>query len=230
VSRYLALAEQNSSSEDQKGFRISSKINLIFIILILLSAVPIAIGFIGIFDQFTQPTILYTTMSGNYDAEYTISLEANSIYYITITPSEAGMIRDFIGELSFVKDNVEVYHDTIQKPSDSIGRGITFTFNPFIPDMEGFYIINCTITYTDNNYPFYIKMQRATEIAQITGYSGEEILGVGMIIFLAVMVLLIIVSLIARVQHVIRRRKLADQPEQPQSNFIWESKDGNEGS
>ena len=73
-------------------------------------------------------------------------------------------------------------------------------------------------------------MQRAAGIAQITGYSGEEILNVGMIIFLAVIVLLIIVSIIARVKYAIQLGRFSAKPEQHQSNFVWKSKDEKEDS
>lgn len=224
------MGKKNTSSEEQKGFRIAGKLNLFFIILISLSAVPIAIGFIGIFDQFTQPIILNTTITGSYDAEYTINLESNSIYYITISQSDLGTTGDFTGILSFLKGTEEIYHDSIQHTIRDGQKGMTFAFNPFVSDTEGAYIINCTITYTDITYPFYIKMQRAAGIAQITGYSGEEILNVGMIIFLAVIVLLIIVSIIARVKYAVRLGRLSAEPEQQQSNFVWKSKDEKEDS
>ena len=86
------------------------------------------------------------------------------------------------------------------------------------------------MTFPSSFQTFYLKMQRASEITQITGYSGEEILNVGMIIFLAVIVLLIIVSLIARVKHTIRLGKLSAKPGQHQSKFSWKSKDENEDS
>jgi hypothetical protein len=174
-----------------------------------------------------QQNIVYTTMTGQFDAEYTINLESNTIYYISITPGRTMVTREFTGELYFFKDSVEIYHDTTQKPTDSIGKGILFAFKPFIPETEGSYIINCSITYSDNMFPFYIKMQKAAGISQITGYSGEEILGIGMIIFLALLVLLIIVAVFARVKWATRLGKLASKSEEPQNKFVWSSKDEN---
>jgi hypothetical protein len=165
------MNKQNSSSDEKVRFRLPKKINLIFIILFIIPVFPIAIGFIGIFDQISQPDIVYTTMTGQFDARYTIDLESNTMYYITITPGKTMVTREFTGELYFFKDSVEIYHDTTQKPADSIMRGMVFTFKPFISETEGSCIIDCSITYSDNMFPFYIKMQKAAGISQITEYS-----------------------------------------------------------
>jgi hypothetical protein len=221
------MNKQNSSSDEKVRFRLPKKINLIFIILFIIPVFPIAIGFIGIFDQISQPDIVYTTMTGQFDARYTIDLESNTMYYITITPGKTMVTREFTGELYFFKDSVEIYHDTTQKPADSIMRGMVFTFKPFISETEGSCIIDCSITYSDNMFPFYIKMQKAAGISQITGYSGEEILGIGMIIFLALLVLLIIISIFGRVKWATRLGKLASKSEEPQNKFVWSSKNEN---
>ena len=221
------MEKQNSSSEEKVRFRPSKKIGSIFVILLIIPVVPIAIGFMGIFDQMGQQNIVYTTMTSQFDARYTINLESNTMYYITVSPSDRMIVGDFSGELYFFKDSVEIYHDTTQKPSDLVIGGISFAFKPFIPETEGSYIIDCSITYSDNIFPFYIKMQKAAGISQITGYSGEEILGIGMIIFLALVVLLIIVSIFARVKWGIRLGKLASKSEEPQNKFVWSSKNEN---
>ncbi|MHA1542862.1 MAG: hypothetical protein ACTSQH_07785 [Candidatus Hodarchaeales archaeon] len=221
------MKKQNSSSEEKVRFRLSKKIGSIFVILLIIPVVPIAIGFMVIFDQMGQQNIVYTTMTGQFDARYTINLESNTMYYITVSPSDRMIVGDFSGELYFFKDSLEIYHDTTQKPADLIIGGISFAFKPFISETEGSYIIDCSITYSDNIFPFYIKMQKAAGISQITGYSGEEILGIGMIIFLALLVLLIIVAVFARVKWATRLGKLASKSEEPQNKFVWSSKDEN---
>ena len=221
------MSEHDSS---KTKFHITGKINVFFIILILLSAIPIAIGFIGIFNQFTQPVILHEGMRDNYDLLDTIDLESNCIYYITIAPRDPVTAGSFTATLKFLTGTEEVYRNSIEYTIPAGQQGIILSFDPFISDIGGSYIIDCTMTFPASFQTFYLKMQRASEIAQITGYRGEEILQIGMIIFIAVIVLLIIVSIIARVNYGRRMGKLAAKPEQAQSKFVWKSKDGNEDS
>ena len=221
------MSKQDSS---KTKFHITGKINVFFIILMLISAVPIAIGFIGIFNQFTQPVILHEGMRDNYDLLDTIDLESNCIYYITVAPLDPVSAGSFTATLKFLKGTEEVYLNSIEYTIPAGQKGIILSFEPFISDIEGSYIIDCTMTFPASFQTFYLKMQQASEITQITGYSGEEILNVGMIIFIAVIVLLIIVSIIARVKYAIRLGRLSAKSEQPQSKFVWKSKDENEDS
>ena len=221
------MTKLDSSSEEKGKFHITGKINIFFIILMLLSAVPITIGFMGIFDQFTQPIILHEGITDNYDALYTINLDGNSIYYITVAPLDPVTAGIFTANLRFFKGTEEVYQHSIQYTIRAGQKGIIWAFNPFISDIEGSYIIDCTMTFPASSHPFYLKMQRAAGIAQITGYTGEEILEVGMIAFIAVIFGLILVSLIARVKYAIRMGRLSSKPEQSQNKFVWKSKEGN---
>jgi hypothetical protein len=224
------MTKKNSSSNEPEGFRLARKINIFFIILFTFPIVPITVGFMGVFDQITQPAIVHTTLSENSGALYTINLEESTIYYIEMSLNDIDTSGDFTADLSFFKGSEEVYHQNIQQTIRTRQRGLIRRFIPFISELGGSYIINCTINYPDITYPFYIKMQRAAEISQITGFSGEDILGVGMIMFIAVIVLLIIVSLIARIRNAVNLRKLASKPEDTPSKFEWKSKNGNEDS
>ena len=229
------MEKENTSAEKKVNFRLAGKLNIFFIILIFISAIPLAIGFIGMFDQFTQPIIFHSTMTVYSSKTDTIDLESDCIYYITIEPAVGVPAGDFTGTLSFFKETEEIYKHTIQHTIRTGQKGAVLSFEPFISDVEGSYTVNCVMTFSDITHQFYIKMQRATEVAQITGYSGEEILGMGMIVFIAVMVLLIIVSLIARVHHTIQLGRFVGGSEQAkaeesQDKFVWKSKDGNEDS
>ncbi len=226
------MTKEDSPSEEEVKFRLVGKINLFFIILILLSAIPIGIGFIGIFDQFAQPVVLHTGMTDVYDLDETINLEANTLYYITVAPRDPVTAGIFTTNLRLFQGTEEVYYYNIQYTIKSGQKGIILSFDPFISDTEGSYTLDCTMTFPATFHPFYLKIQKAAGITQITGFSGREILEIGMVIFLIVIIGLIIVSLIARTKHTVRLGKFAGSSETSQqpSKFVWKSKDENEDS
>ncbi len=227
------MTKEDSPSEEEVKFRLVGKINLFFIILILISAIPIGIGFIGMFDQFAQPVVLHTGMTDVYDLDETINLETNTLYYITVAPRDPVTAGIFTTTLRLFKGADIVYSNNLQYTIKAGQKGIILSFDPFTSDIEGSYILDCTMSFPATYHPFYLKIQKAAGITQITGFSGREILEIGMIIFLIVIIGLIIVSLIARVKYSIRLGKLAgssEEPQQSKNKFVWKSKDDNKDS
>lgn len=220
------MTSNDQSPPDEVSFRLPSRINAFFIILIIISGVFIGISFIGIFNQFTQPEIVNIIVFDGTDSSYTINLEKETLYYMKISTEGEEVSGDFLVTLRFfnVSDETEmVYEDSIQRTPLRVGRkSVELLFKTFIPKITSNYTISLTLEFTVGLYPFYFKMQRANDISQITGLASEEMLANSMIIFIGIMVLLIIVAIIYRVKYVFELRTLA--AEKPPKDFSWGSK------
>ncbi|MHA2246696.1 MAG: hypothetical protein ACXADY_17265 [Candidatus Hodarchaeales archaeon] len=219
----MKSTSNDQSSPDDISFKLPSRINVFFIILTIISGVLIGISFIGMFNQFTQPEILYITVLDETDPNYTLSLEKNTLYYIKLSCGGEEVSGDLFAVLKFYDETEKVYEDSIQRTPLRVGRkSVEFLFAKFIPEKTGLYTISLTLDFPDGTYPFYFKMQRANDVSQITGLAGEEMLAISMISFIGVMVLLIIVSIIYRVKHTLVLRARVE--EKPSDEFTWISK------